>query len=103
MRVKFLFRTLLVALLLQTLSIPGQADERAGKVVVGQISLSFYAVTGAVVQQVLERRDHPREARSLVQDGDGLCLVSVALPIGCGRGDGLRSEPRAQEPHTSGA
>ena len=61
MRVKFLFRALLLALLLQIWSTPGQADERAGKVVVGQISLSFYAVTGAIVQQVLERLGHTVE------------------------------------------
>ena len=61
MRVKFLFRALLLALLLQILSTPGQADERAGEVVVGQISLSFYAVTGAIVQQVLERLGHTVE------------------------------------------
>ena len=68
MRVKVLFRTLLLALLLQTLSTPARADERAGKVVVGQISLSFYAVTGAVVQQVLERLGHTVE---MVQGSHG--------------------------------
>lgn len=33
----------------------------AEKVVLGEISLSFYAVTGAVVQEVLERLGHPVE------------------------------------------
>lgn len=37
-------------------SIPLSADE--GKIRLGQISLSFYAVTGGVVQEVLERLGH---------------------------------------------
>jgi glycine betaine/proline transport system substrate-binding protein len=68
MRVKFLIRTLLCALLLQTLSTPGQAEERVGEVVMGQISLSFYAVTAAVVDEVLERLGHSVE---IVQGSHG--------------------------------
>src|SRR5262249_22232983 len=37
------------------------ADDAPGKVVMGQISLSFYAVTGGVVQEVLERLGHTVE------------------------------------------
>ena len=68
MRLKFLIRTGLLAVLLQTSPTPGHADERAGKVVMGQISLSFYAVTGAVVRQVLERSGHTVE---IVQGSHG--------------------------------
>ena len=39
----------------------GQTLER---VTLGQVSLSFYAVTGAVVQEVLERLGHPVELRT---------------------------------------
>ena len=55
------FRILLVALLLQGFSAPSRAGEGTGKVVLGQISLSFYAVTGAVVREVLERLGHSVE------------------------------------------
>jgi glycine betaine/proline transport system substrate-binding protein len=55
------FRILLVALLLQGFSTPSRAGEGTGKVVLGQISLSFYAVTGAVVREVLERLGHSVE------------------------------------------
>jgi len=90
MRVKVLFRTLLLVLLLQTSFTSARADERSGKVVVGQISLSFYAVTGAVVQQVLERLGHTIE---IVQGGHGQIfprlgagevdlLVAAWLPYG---------------------
>jgi glycine betaine/proline transport system substrate-binding protein len=68
MGAKFLIRTLLLALLLHTSFTPAQADERVDKVVMGQISLSFYAVTGAVVRQVLERLGHTVE---IVQGSHG--------------------------------
>ncbi|HTS52558.1 MAG TPA: glycine betaine ABC transporter substrate-binding protein [Burkholderiales bacterium] len=61
MRPKLLICTLLLALLSQTLPASGQADQPADKVVLGQISLSFYTVTGAVVRQVLERLGHTVE------------------------------------------
>ena len=84
------FRLLLVALLLQGLSPPGRADEGTGKVVLGQISLSFYAVTGAVVREVLERLGHSVE---IVQGSHGQIfprlgagevdlLVAAWLPYG---------------------
>lgn len=37
-------------------------------VVLGQVSLSFYAVTGAVVQELLERLGHPVELRTGAHD-----------------------------------
>ncbi len=40
------------------------ADAAPGPVTLGQVSLSFYAVTGAVVQHVLERLDHPVTIRT---------------------------------------
>lgn len=39
----------------------GTANAQAQKVVLGQINLSFYAVVGGVVQEVLERLGHPVE------------------------------------------
>jgi glycine betaine/proline transport system substrate-binding protein len=61
MKAKVLFRTLLLVGLLQAVAQSSSANEHAGKVVMGQISLSFYAVTGAVVRQVLERLGHTVE------------------------------------------
>jgi glycine betaine/proline transport system substrate-binding protein len=66
------------------------ADEPPGKVVMGQINLSFYAVTGGVVQQVLERLGHTVE---VVQGSHGQIfprlgagevdlLVAAWLPYG---------------------
>jgi glycine betaine/proline transport system substrate-binding protein len=66
------------------------ADEVPGKVVMGQISLSFYAVTGGVVQEVLERLGHTVE---VVQGSHGQIfprlgagevdlLVAAWLPYG---------------------
>ena len=39
----------------------GAAEREPGKIVLGQIGLSFYAVTGGVVQEVLERLGHTVE------------------------------------------
>src|SRR5262245_22622466 len=61
-------RILLLALFLQGFGAPGRADEGTGKVVLGQISLSFYAVTGALVREVLERLGHSVE---IVQGSHG--------------------------------
>jgi len=61
MHIRGLIRAVLLVLLLYTATGPGHADEPASKVVMGQISLSFYAVTGAVVRQVLERLGHTVE------------------------------------------
>ena len=66
------------------------ADEPPAKVVMGQISLSFYAVTGGVVQEVLERLGHTVE---IVQGSHGQIfprlgagevdlLVAAWLPYG---------------------
>ncbi|HXX10426.1 MAG TPA: glycine betaine ABC transporter substrate-binding protein [Burkholderiales bacterium] len=67
-----------------------RADEGTGKVVLGQISLSFYAVTGAVVREVLERLGYSVE---IVQGSHGQIfprlgagevdlLVAAWLPYG---------------------
>lgn len=80
----------LCAALLLASGAPGQADEQPGKVVMGQISLSFYAVTGGVVQEVLERLGHTVE---VVQGSHGQIfprlgagevdlLVAAWLPYG---------------------
>ncbi len=61
MPIRGLIRAALVVLLLHTAAGRSHADEQASKVVMGQISLSFYAVTGAVVRQVLERLGHTVE------------------------------------------
>jgi glycine betaine/proline transport system substrate-binding protein len=52
--------TLGTALLLAAAS-PVRAEEQLGKVVMGQINLSFYGVTGAVVQEVLVQLGHTVE------------------------------------------
>ena len=83
-------RILLVVLLLPLCAGASRADQPAGKVVLGQISLSFYGVTGAVVRQVLERLGHPVE---IVQGSHGQIfprlgagevdlLVAAWLPYG---------------------
>jgi glycine betaine/proline transport system substrate-binding protein len=80
----------LCAALLLASGSSGQADEQPGKVVMGQISLSFYAVTGGVVQEVLERLGHTVE---VVQGSHGQIfprlgggevdlLVAAWLPYG---------------------
>lgn len=61
-----------------------------GPVVLGQVSLSFYAVTGAVVQEVLERLGHTVELRSglhedmfpLLGEGKIDLMAAVWLPEG---------------------
>ena len=75
--------TLLVAILLQS---PGLAA--SPNVVVGQIGLSFYAVTGAVVQEVLRQLGHEVEVREgshekifpLLAGGEIDLLVAAWLP-----------------------
>ena len=61
MKGRFMTRALFLLLLLQAVPIPSRADEHAGKVVIGQISLSFYAVTAGIVREVLERLGHTVE------------------------------------------
>jgi glycine betaine/proline transport system substrate-binding protein len=59
-------------------------------IVLGQVSLSFYAVTGAVVQDVLERLGHEVEVRQgpheqmfpLLGDGQIDLLAAAWLPEG---------------------
>lgn len=61
-------------------------------IVLGQVSLSFYAVTGAVVQEVLERLGHPVEVRHgpheqmfpLLGDGQIDLMAAAWLPEGHG-------------------
>jgi len=43
---------------------PRSAVAKTGPVILGQVQLSFYAVTGGVVQEVLERLGHRVEVRS---------------------------------------
>lgn len=69
-----------------------EAQDRAllQPVMLGQVSLSFYAVTGAVVQEVLERLGHPVQLRTGPHDemfpllGQGSIDVMAAawLPAG---------------------
>ncbi len=61
MPIRGLIRAVFLVLLLHTAAGRSHADEPPSKVVMGQISLSFYAVTGAVVRQVLERLGHTVE------------------------------------------
>jgi glycine betaine/proline transport system substrate-binding protein len=61
MRLQRSIRILLVVLVLPLCVGSSRAEQPASKVVLGQISLSFYGVTGAVVRQVLERLGHTVE------------------------------------------
>lgn len=51
----------LCAVLSLVAALPVPAEEQPGKVVMGQINLTFYAVTGGVVQEVLTRLGHTVE------------------------------------------
>jgi len=90
MRLQRSIRILLVVLVLPLCVGFSRAEQAASKVVMGQISLSFYGVTGAVVRQVLERLGHPVE---IVQGSHGQIfprlgagevdlLVAAWLPYG---------------------
>lgn len=57
----FSLATLMGFVLYIVLSLSGSAFAGEKRVVLGQINLSFYAVAGAVVQEVLERLGHPVE------------------------------------------
>jgi glycine betaine/proline transport system substrate-binding protein len=59
-------KSLLVAAALLTAAAPALAQ--GGKVVLGRISLSFYAVTGEAVQAVLERLGHKVEVKEGTHD-----------------------------------
>lgn len=69
----------------------GQVRERR-PIVLGQVSLSFYAVTGAVVQEVLEGIGHPVELRQgpheqifpLLGEGQIDLMAAAWLPEGHG-------------------
>lgn len=69
---------------------PVQAQTTQPPVVLGQVGLSFYAVTGAVIQDVLERLGHPVEVREgaheilfpLLGRGEGDLLAAAWLPKG---------------------
>ena len=89
MNVRTILRCLCVGLFLGA-GQPAHANDAPGKVVMGQISLSFYAVTGGVVQEVLERLGHTVE---VVQGSHGQIfprlgagevdlLVAAWLPYG---------------------
>lgn len=66
----------------------GVARADNGKVVIGQINISFYAVTAGVVQEVLERLGHQVETKSgshgqmfpLLDRGEVDLLVAAWLP-----------------------
>lgn len=74
------------------LAAPGASGARdeGDVVVLGQVSLSFYAVVGAVVQQVLERLGHAVQVREgphesmfpLLSDGAIDLMVAAWLPEG---------------------
>jgi glycine betaine/proline transport system substrate-binding protein len=69
---------------------PGRAQTAQVPVVLGQVGLSFYAVTGAVVQEVLERLGHRVEVREgahevifpVVGRGEVDLLAAAWLPKG---------------------
>lgn len=69
---------------------PVQAQTTQPPVVLGQVGLSFYAVTGAVIQDVLERLGHPVEVREgahevifpLLGRGEVDLLAAAWLPKG---------------------
>jgi len=91
MTAKRLIQIVLVALLMPLWVGLGRADQpAAGKVVLGQISLSFYAVTGAVVRQVLERLGYSVQVVEgshghifpRLADGEVDLLVAAWLPHG---------------------
>ena len=91
MTAKRLIQIVLVALLMPLWVGLGRADQpAAGKVVLGQISLSFYAVTGAVVRQVLERLGYSVQVVEgshghifpRLADGEIDLLVAAWLPHG---------------------
>jgi glycine betaine/proline transport system substrate-binding protein len=58
---RFFILTLLLLCAPVALPLSSRAEEPAGTVILGQISLSFYAVTAGVVQEVLERLGHQVE------------------------------------------
>ena len=91
MTAKRLIHIALVALLMPLWVGLGRADQpAAGNVVLGQISLSFYAVTGAVVRQVLERLGYSVQVVEgshghifpRLADGEIDLLVAAWLPHG---------------------
>jgi glycine betaine/proline transport system substrate-binding protein len=67
----------------------GQTPEKR-PIVLGQVSLSFYAVTGAVIHELLERLGHSVEVREgpheqifpLLGDGQIHLMAAVWLPEG---------------------
>lgn len=82
---------LLKWLMLAVMAVPasiGAACADGSKVVMGQINISFYAVTAGVVQEVLERRGHQVETKSgshgqmfpLLDKGEIDLLVATWLP-----------------------
>jgi glycine betaine/proline transport system substrate-binding protein len=68
----------------------GAETSAAGRVVLGQVGLSFYAVTGAVIQEVLERLGHTVVVRQgpheemfpLLADGTLDLMAAAWLPEG---------------------